>query len=1127
MGKIRGTHSSPGVYTKITDVQYAAKSLGITTLGLVGETKKGPAFEPIAISDWNMFKDYFGGTSTEKFKGSQMPKYELPYIAKSYLSASDQLYVCRVLGLSGYDAGPAWVIYGYNETTKPESKHIVAILRSRGKHKNGSAAINCNNESDSVSSDMEWDCNDIEMSAYTSLSYVLNCGTANKTSNDSTKDNNEVSVSSSNLGQFKLKFNKIKDNEFGAEIAVSLNPTDKEYIYNVLGSTPFDGEAPVFVEELYDLSLNDLAGSEIVNLKIEKIENCIYNPISEPVRGLISIKNKDLSRRNLGQTFLADDNYSAESDDIFCYGQKDDKSNDYNWNEKSNLTVGTIYKVAKNESTNGDAVNVPYTYVPVLVKNETYIQSQLTEPKETDEKISKKCEELTISELGKKYYADKASLGDGFYFYSQKDDKSTNYNWNTKKTEFIENGVYKVVVNNSNDKKPIYVYVPHLEKDKESSDKWAIKVINPTEEQNKKKGILDVVEVLENNALYCKKDDKIEIASNIGDYKEQFRHAITPWVVSELKGDSKKVEVKKLFRFHTISDGNASNEEVKITIANVRPDDGTFDVLIRDFNDSDGNQTVLESYRGLNMVPGNSKYIGLQIGTLNGDYESKSKYVVVEVIENDMTETCVPCGFMGYPVRNVEGFVSPEFKYNTVFDDEIKTNKQTFGLSDISGVDVDALYYKGIDAYNTDYENSYTNGFHLDSRLSMPSEILNGNKQKILIDGTDEIKWTTVSYNNVTSEGLPPVISSESDMEGTIYEDVKVRKFTLYPYGGFDGWDIYRESRTNGDNYRANKYKGTIKHGYGNEFSNITDGDGLGLTGKAITSDYYAYLAGCRQFADPEAYVINLFATPGIDYVNQKLLVNDIFDIIHERQDSLYVVTTPDKPYGASDATDEMYSPDDAVANLEDSSIDSYYGATYYPWIKYFDTNDSKFISLPVTKDVLRNMANIDNKKYPWFAPAGIERGDVECTRARIRTKLEDEDTVYDGLINPVKSFATDGVKIWGNKTMYSQDTPMNRINAVRMVLYLRKLIKEASRVLIFDQNDETLKTEWEKILKSILNDIKADRGITDYRLSVSQTAEQMDAHEMSCRLFVKPTPTLEYLEVDFVVTPQSVDFEE
>lgn len=141
--------------------------------------------------------------------------------------------------------------------------------------------------------------------------------------------------------------------------------------------------------------------------------------------------------------------------------------------------------------------------------------------------------------------------------------------------------------------------------------------------------------------------------------------------------------------------------------------------------------------------------------------------------------------------------------------------------------------------------------------------------------------------------------------------------------------------------------------------------------------------------------------------------------------------------------------------------------------------------------------------------------------------KIEDEDNVYDGRINPLKTFSKDGVKVWGNKTMYTGDTPMNRINVVRLMLYLRKLIIESVRGLVFDPNEATLKGEFESIIRPILTQIKKDRGITDFRLSVSQTPEQMDAHELSCKLFVKPTPTLEYIEIDFVVTPQGTSFDE
>mgnify|MGYP003557840534 CR=1 FL=1 len=134
MGKIRGTHSSPGIYTKITDIEYAAKTLGITTAGLVGETLQGPAFEPMMVKDFGEFQSIFGGTSPEKFRDTQYPKYELPYIAKSYLSKSDQLYVCRVLGLSGYNAGPAFVITASDSTKDDGEKYVIGILRSRGSY---------------------------------------------------------------------------------------------------------------------------------------------------------------------------------------------------------------------------------------------------------------------------------------------------------------------------------------------------------------------------------------------------------------------------------------------------------------------------------------------------------------------------------------------------------------------------------------------------------------------------------------------------------------------------------------------------------------------------------------------------------------------------------------------------------------------------------------------------------------------------------------------------------------------------------------------------------------------------------------------------------------------------------
>jgi hypothetical protein len=77
---------------------------------LVGETTIGPAFQPIFINNYGEFQSFFGGLNNTLVKDTGSPLYELPYVAKSYLSQSNQLFVTRVLGLSGYDAGMAWGI---------------------------------------------------------------------------------------------------------------------------------------------------------------------------------------------------------------------------------------------------------------------------------------------------------------------------------------------------------------------------------------------------------------------------------------------------------------------------------------------------------------------------------------------------------------------------------------------------------------------------------------------------------------------------------------------------------------------------------------------------------------------------------------------------------------------------------------------------------------------------------------------------------------------------------------------------------------------------------------------------------------------------------------------------------
>ena len=102
--------TSPGVKFREVDLTFVTRNVGITTLGVVGETLKGPAFQPIFIQDQTQFMNQFGAQSTQRFPDNGLLQYQLPYVANSYLNESNQMYVTRVLGLSGYEAGYEWAI---------------------------------------------------------------------------------------------------------------------------------------------------------------------------------------------------------------------------------------------------------------------------------------------------------------------------------------------------------------------------------------------------------------------------------------------------------------------------------------------------------------------------------------------------------------------------------------------------------------------------------------------------------------------------------------------------------------------------------------------------------------------------------------------------------------------------------------------------------------------------------------------------------------------------------------------------------------------------------------------------------------------------------------------------------
>lgn len=1074
INNVRGVHVSPGIYTKETDLTYAAKSLGITTLGLVGETFKGPAFQPFAIENWRQFTTYFGGTNPEKFRGSQYLKYELPYIAKSYLQQSNQLQVVRVLGLSGVNAGPAWIITAESEDAKYNNM-VVAVLRSRGEHKKASFVKSKGGEDceDVYEYDkIQYYAKDVKLEKSKTLILGSQCDPEYEVSGGES-----LSVDVTNYGTFTIVVKRY-DNSV-KKYSVTLNKNDKNYIYNVIGGDPEVGDAEIYVEELYDVALQQLIERNIINAINPKT---VFYPATRiipkhaPVDSILTEDESTLQRRDVGKRFLCSATLSVNDKDGSKLKIHRSKDKGKSWQEAL-CEAGHIYTVVAHTDTDGSR---------------------------------------------KYYYGEYINqAGTGF-------ETSGNYQteWLDIKSKVDEDGVFT-----------------------------------------------DVVEVLDEGMYYVMGtfkgageetyDDITPITLDMNNYKEQYRCASTPWIVSEIKGSAQHVELTKLFRFHTISDGDNANTEVKVSIQNIDPENGTFDVIVRSFYDTDSSPSVLERYTQCDLIPGSSNYIALKIGSYDEQYEAVSNYITVEVNETDKTKVSIPAGFLGYPIRNYSGtyklasipeddsenyyedahqdltgleIKQPYFQYNTSVDDEIRINRQYFGVSDITGIDEDILKYKGVEAYNNQPEG-LSPCFHLDARIlnGVPDEdgeVTEGSvSQTVTVDGETGYTWVTVNKNNTTSFGIEPRIGDETVMLNTIYEDKRYRKFTVAFYGGWDGWDYYRTSRSNTDDFRYQTYRDTINSvGESTHFSVIKDPEkyNFDVADKCLNSDYYAYLYGARLFSNPKEIDINVLATPGIDYVNNPTLVGEVIDMVeNERADSVYVVTTPDKPFGAGDTESEMYTPQDAVWNLDDADIDSNYTCTYYPNVKYFDSDNNVYVFLPPTKDVVRNFAYTDNVAFPWFASSGWQRGSIDGVKPKKMLKLDDQDTLYNGRINFINTFAQDGMRIWGDKNLQVRESQMNRISKRRLLLRIRKLCSIACIGLIFEPNDNTTKQSFESAITPVLDNIMSNRGITDWRMEIDDSVEAREQLRLPAKIYIKPTPTLEYIELEFVITPQGTVWED
>ena len=300
--------------------------------------------------------------------------------------------------------------------------------------------------------------------------------------------------------------------------------------------------------------------------------------------------------------------------------------------------------------------------------------------------------------------------------------------------------------------------------------------------------------------------------------------------------------------------------------------------------------------------------------------------------------------------------------------------------------------------------------------------------------------------------------------------------------------------------------------------TNIIAGNSQGLNlSTSLTSGSVAYGKHISALSNADEFDINMVVTPGVIRRLHTSVATSVLDMVEQRDDCFYIMDTN----AAGDSISQATTQADA--------IDSNMTATYYPWVKTIDVNTNKLISVPPSVLLPGVFAANDRVAAEWFAPAGLNRGGlVGAVSVLNRLTQSEKDTLYEGKVNPIVQFPGQGIVVFGQKTLQDKPSALDRINVRRLLLTVRKYIASTSRYLVFEQNTSETRNRFLNIVNPYLESIQQRQGLYAFRVVMddsNNTPDVIDRNIMKGAIFLQPTRTAEFIQIDFNILPTGATF--
>ena len=233
---------------------------------------------------------------------------------------------------------------------------------------------------------------------------------------------------------------------------------------------------------------------------------------------------------------------------------------------------------------------------------------------------------------------------------------------------------------------------------------------------------------------------------------------------------------------------------------------------------------------------------------------------------------------------------------------------------------------------------------------------------------------------------------------------------------------------------------------------------------------------------NPAEYTVNYIIqgpSSGDTVFEAQAKANKLIQIADTRKDCIACIS-PYKPdvVGISDSDQQTNN----IINFYDSLTSSSY-AVFDSGYKYtFDRFNNTFRYVPLNGDTAGLMARTSINSFPWFSPAGSQRGSINnAVKLAYNPSQAQRDLLYPKRINPVVFSPGAGMILYGDKTALKEASAFDRINVRRLFLTIEQTIERAARAQLFEFNDILTRTNFLNIVEPYLRDVKAKRGIIDF----------------------------------------------